>query len=97
MNTCGSALGPQGGHTATPNEAPPLSSEAPPLTAEVVAELGLSLTDSMGTLTQGPAVMIGRPSPPAAPKADHRSDRPCHPKWLVRPTVCRNWSGQPPP
>ena len=37
--------------------------------------------------------MIDRPPPPAAPKSDHRSDRPCHPKWLVRPTVCRNWSG----
>ena len=31
--------------------------------------------------------MIDRPPPPAAPKSDHRSDRPCHPKWLVRPKL----------
>ena len=45
------------------------------------AELGFSLTDSiLGKLTQGPTVTIDRPPPPAAPKSDHRSDRPCHPK-----------------
>jgi hypothetical protein len=46
-----------------------------------VAELVFSLTDGiLAKLTQGPAVMIGRPPPPAAPKSGHRSDRPCHPK-----------------
>jgi transposase len=45
------------------------------------AELGFSLTDLiLAKLTQGPAVMIGRPPPPAAPKSGHRSDRPCHSK-----------------
>src|SRR6478609_244401 len=34
----------------------------------------------LAKLTQGPAVMIDRPPPPAAPKSDHRSDRPCHSK-----------------
>lgn len=43
--------------------------------------MGFSLTDSiLAKLTQGPAVMIGRPQPPAAPKSGHRSDRPCHSK-----------------
>ena len=32
----------------------------------------------LAKLTQGLAVMIGRPPPPAAPKSDHRDDRPCH-------------------
>src|SRR5205823_4946345 len=31
-------------------------------------------------LTHGPAAMTDRPPPPAAPKSDHRSDRPCHTK-----------------
>jgi hypothetical protein len=45
------------------------------------AELDFWLTDLiLAKLTQGPAVMIDRPPPPAAPKSDHRSDRPCHPK-----------------
>jgi hypothetical protein len=44
-----------------------------------VAELAFSLTDRILTrLTPGPAVMIDRPPPPAAPKSGHRSDRPCH-------------------
>jgi hypothetical protein len=46
-----------------------------------VAELGFSATDLiLAKLTQGPAVMIDRPPPPAAPKSGHRSNRPCHPK-----------------
>jgi len=32
----------------------------------------------LAKLSQGPAVMIDRPPPPAAPKSDHRSNRPCH-------------------
>ena len=32
--------------------------------------------------------MIGRPLPPAAPKSNHRSDRPCHPK-VAGQTHCR--------
>jgi hypothetical protein len=59
----------------------PASSEAPPRTAERVVELGISLIDLiLPRLTQGLAVMINRPPPPATPKSDHRSDRPCHPK-----------------
>jgi hypothetical protein len=37
-----------------------------------VAELVFSVTNAiLGKLTQGPAVMIDRPPPPAAPKSDH--------------------------
>jgi len=35
-------------------------------------------------LTQGPAGMIDRPPPPAAPKSGHRSDRSCRPKRAGR-------------
>jgi hypothetical protein len=38
--------------------------------------------------------MIDRPPPPAAPKSDHRGDRPCHPKWLVRTLACKSWNGR---
>ena len=56
-------------------------SEAAPRTAERVAELVFSLTDLiLAKLTQGPAVMIDRPPPPAVPKSGHRNDRPCHSK-----------------
>jgi hypothetical protein len=37
-----------------------------------MAELGFSVTDAiLGKLTPGPAVMIDRPPPPAAPMSDH--------------------------
>ena len=48
----------------------------------------------LAKLSQGPAVMIDRPPPPAAPKSGHRSDRPCHPKVAGQTRVCRSWSGQ---
>jgi len=55
------------------------------------AELGLSVIDLILTkLPQGPAVMIGRPPPPAAPKSGHRSDRPCHPKVAAQTHCLRN-------
>ncbi|MGH4004388.1 MAG: hypothetical protein ACRDSO_09790, partial [Pseudonocardiaceae bacterium] len=48
----------------------------------------LSLIDSiLGKLPPGPAVMISRPPPPAAPKSGHRSDRPCHLK-VAGQTYC---------
>jgi hypothetical protein len=46
-------------------------------------------------LTQGPAVMIGRPPPPAAPMSDRRSDRPCHSDMAGQTTSLQMWSGQP--
>jgi len=39
-------------------------------------------------LTQGPAVMIDRPPPPAAPMSDHRGDRPCHSQVAGQTHVC---------
>lgn len=41
----------------------------------------------------GPAVMIGRPPPPAAPKSGPPWDRPCHPKVAGQDTACKLWSG----
>jgi hypothetical protein len=47
-------------------------SEAPPRTPSSMAELGFSeIGLILAMLTQGPAVMIDRPPPPAAPKSDH--------------------------
>ena len=67
------------------------TSEATPRTAEWAAELGFSVIDLILTrLTQGPAVMIGRPPAPAAPKSGHRSDRPCHPKVAGQTHCLRN-------
>jgi len=55
------------------------------------AELGFSVIDLILTrLTQGPAVMIGRPPAPAAPKSGHRSNRPCHPKVAGQTHCLRN-------
>ena len=61
-----------------------------------VVELGFWVSDlTLAKLPQGPAVMIDRPPPPAAPKSDHQRDRPCHSKWLVRQGVCRYGAGKP--
>src|SRR5690348_2578483 len=66
------------------------SSEAPPQTAEVAADLDFPLTGlHLSTLTQGPAVMIGRPPPPAAPKSGPPCDRLCHSKVAGQDTACR--------
>ena len=48
----------------------------------------------LARLAQGPAVMIDRPPPPAAPKSGHHADRPCHPKVAGQTSVCMCWSGQ---
>jgi hypothetical protein len=43
--------------------------------------LGIWVIDLiLAKLTQGPAVMTGRPLPPAAPKSNHQRDQPCHPE-----------------
>jgi hypothetical protein len=64
--------------------------EAPPQTAEVAADLDFPLTGlHLSTLTQGPAVMIGRPPPPAAPKSGPPCDRLCHSKVAGQDTACR--------
>jgi len=61
-----------------------------------VAELGFSrIRLILAKLTLGPAVMIDRPAPPAAPSPITLDDRPCHPKWLVRQRVCRCGVGTP--
>jgi hypothetical protein len=39
--------------------------------------------------------MIGRPSPPAAPKSDHADDRPCHAEVAGQTTSLQMWSGRP--
>src|ERR1035437_8321817 len=59
-----------------------LPSQAPPDTAEVAADLVFSLNRSaIWACCRGePAVMIGRPPPPAAPKSGPRCDRLSHPK-----------------
>jgi hypothetical protein len=70
--------------------------EAPPQTAEVAADLDFPLTDlHMSVLTQGPAVMIGRPPPPAAPKSGRYATGRATPKWLVRTLPAELWSGRP--
>ena len=42
----------------------------------------------LAALTRGPAVMIDRPPPPAAPKSDHHGDRPCHSEVAGQTVVC---------
>src|SRR5256885_13880447 len=69
---------------------PQLPREAPPQTAEVAADLDFPLTGlHLSALTQGPAVMIGRPPPPAAPKSGPPCDRLCHSKVAGPDTACR--------
>jgi hypothetical protein len=64
--------------------------EASPRTAEVAADLDFPLTGlHLSALTQGPAVMIGRPPPPAAPKSGPPCDRLCHSKVAGQDTACR--------
>ena len=64
--------------------------EAPPQTAEVAAHLDFPLTGlHLSALAQGPAVMIGRPPPPAAPKSGPPCDRLCHSKVAGQDTACR--------
>jgi len=46
------------------------------------------ITLILARLPQGPAVMIDRPPPPAAPKSDHVGDRPCHPEVAGQTAVC---------
>ena len=68
---------------------PASAREALPQTAEVAADLDFPLTGlHLSTLTQGPAVMIGRP-PPAAPKSGPPCDRLCHSKVAGQDTACR--------
>jgi hypothetical protein len=48
------------------------ASEASPRTAKQGVELGFWVIGLiLAKLNQGPAVMIDRPPPPAAPKSDH--------------------------
>src|SRR6266699_1097856 len=66
------------------------SREAPPQTAEVTADLLFPWPDPIsGALTQGLAVMIGRPPPPAAPNSGPPSNRPCHSKVAGQDTACK--------
>ena len=66
------------------------SREAPPQTAEVAPDLDFPLTGlHLSMLTLGPAVMIGRPPPPAAPKSGPPCDRMCHSKVAGQDTACR--------
>src|SRR5205809_3181256 len=44
---------------------------------------------NLGKLTQGPAVMIDRPPPPAAPKSGPGSNRLCHSKVAGQDTACK--------
>jgi hypothetical protein len=66
---------------------------------DIVPDRAASLIDSiLRQLTQGPAVMIGIPPPPAAPMSDRRSDRPCHSEVAGHQTTSlQMWSGQPEP
>ena len=60
--------------------------EAAPRTAEAGY---VAMIDSiLAALTRGPAVMIDRPPPPAAPKSDHHGDRPCHSEVAGQTVVC---------
>ena len=66
------------------------SRQAPPDTAEV--PLTWSFARPMQILSKlppGPAVMIGRPPPPAAPKSGSPCDRLCHSKVAGQDTACR--------
>ena len=57
----------------------------------MVAELDISFIDFIfPRLTQGLAVMIGRPLPPAAPKSGRQGDRPCHSKVAGQTYCLRN-------
>ena len=64
--------------------------QAPPDTAEARADLAFPCTDvHLGALTQGPAVMIGRRPPPAAPKPGPLRDWLCHAEVAAQDTACR--------
>src|SRR6266446_3468054 len=43
----------------------------------------------LSKLPQGPAVMIGRPPPPAAPKSGSPCDRLCHSEVAGQDTACK--------